>query len=380
MKPGRQHAAPRRRIRRVFAALLLAMLAGRAAAAEPLQPPSGYRNAVGSKHSDAVICDASPEPFTGTLEFPSKYEGSGAARDQLNVEAEAAYKLKTRPITSMEKGVVALVKKTMRSGKPEALKCTLGWLTRWAEAGALLGEAKNHTGRSLRKWSLGSLASAYLRLKFSSSAPLKNYPEESQRIEAWFSAIADHVVIEWPASDPIEKINNHYYWAAWALMAASVATDRRDLFDHAVTLYRVFSQQVDAEGYLPNELKRASRAAGYHNYAMAPVAMIAAFGKANGVDLAGENDHALTRLAQRAEIALNDPARFETKTGVAQDGNGLDSKSSRAWLEPYCWTVTCTADERAMRESSRPLASTRLGGELTAVFATTAASAHEEGP
>ncbi len=32
----------------------------------------------------------------------------------------------------------------------------------------------NHTGKSMRKWALGSMASSYIRLKFSDSHPLAN--------------------------------------------------------------------------------------------------------------------------------------------------------------------------------------------------------------
>ena len=355
----------------VIAALILPAIA----AAKPapstahLQPPPGYFRAAGGKPGGSADCPSPPAPFTGTLEFQSKYEGSGASRDEVNPEAEAAYKQKTQPITAFEKGSIALVKKYMRSGQPAELQCVIGWLTRWADAGALLGEATNHTGRSLRKWSLATLASGYVRLKFSSSVPLKNYPGESKRIETWFSAIADHVVAEWPPTDPIEKINNHYYWAAWALMATSVATDRHALFDHSLVLFRIFEQQIDADGHLPNEMKRATRAADYHNYAMAPLAMIAAFAKANGVDLAAEGNHALSRLAQASEQALADPSSFAEKAGATQDTGGLESKTARAWMEPYCWTVRCTDRELSALRAARPLASTRLGGELTAIFA-----------
>jgi poly(beta-D-mannuronate) lyase len=350
--------------------LSLLLLAGSdcALANAALVPPSGYFAAVRTKHGETAPCVDPPTPFTAELDFPSKYAGSGKSRDEVNPEADAQYKLSTQPITQMEKGFSTLVTKYMQSGDPAGLSCAIHWLTTWADARALEGKAANHTGKSLRKWSLASISSAYLRLKFSSSAPLKNYPKEALRTEAWFGEVADRVKREWPADDPLAKMNNHYYWAAWAMMATAVATDRKDLFDQAVSIYNVFATQVAADGYLPNELARASRAAGYHSYALLPIAMIAAFGKANGVDLAAAGDHALTRLAQRVQIALDDPASVAAKTGVPQDENASDSKSAWGWLEPYCWTVTCTPQMQARLASQRPSAVTRLGGDLTAVF------------
>jgi len=347
--------------------VLLAFGAGMTATAA-LRPPAGYLAAVQTRPGTAEPCKQAPPPFTAELDFPSKYAGSGSSRDEINPAADAEFKRATQPITQMEKGFSASVTKYMHSGDPALLQCALGWLSDWAGARALEGNALNHTGKSLRKWSLASISSAYLRLKFSSSAPLKNYPAEAARAEAWMSDVADRVKREWPPDDPTAKINNHYYWAAWAMMATAVATNRRDLFDQATAIYRVFATQVDPEGYLPNELARSSRAAGYHIYAMLPLAMLAAFGKANGTDLEAQGDHALRRLAQRVQLAIDDPASFAAKVGAQQNIDSSDSKSAWTWLEPYCWTVNCTPQLQTRLTSQRPLAVTRLGGDLTAVF------------
>jgi poly(beta-D-mannuronate) lyase len=349
-------------------ALLLAACSAGTTANAALLPPAGYFAAVRIKPGPVAPCAEAPPPFTADLDFPSKYAGSGSARAEINPEADAQLKRATQPITQMEKGFSGTVTKYMQSGDPALLKCAVDWLSKWADARALEGKSLNHTGKSLRKWSLASISSAYLRLKFSSSTPLRNYPAEAARAEVWMSDVADRVKREWPPDDPLAKVNNHYYWAAWAMMSTAVATNRRDLFDQATAIYRVFATQVDPDGYLPNELARSTRAAGYHIYAMLPIAMLAAFGKANGVDLAAEGSHALTRLAQRVQIAIDGPASFATKVGTQQNIDASDSKSAWAWLEPYCWTVNCTSQLQTRLTSQRPLAVTRLGGDLTAVF------------
>jgi len=333
-----------------------------------LKAPSGYSNAVKIKKTLAVPCEPPLTPFTQALDFTSKYEGSGAARDEINEESDAQYQEQIKPITDMERRVTSLVTRYMKYGESAQLECILDLLTTWADAGALEGEAPNHTGKSMRKWSLGSLSGAYLRLKFSSSQPLKNYTQQSQKIEAWFGAIADRVKQEWLPDAPLDKINNHYYWAAWAMMATAAATNRQDLFDRAAALYRIFAGQVDAEGYLPNELVRASRAVQYHAYSMLPITMVAAFGRANDVELAAEGNGALLRLAQRVQIGLTDPSSFAEKAKAAQDASSTLSTANWAWLEPFCWTQPCTPGLAARLTSVRPLAVTRLGGDLTAIF------------
>jgi poly(beta-D-mannuronate) lyase len=337
--------------------------------AQTLVPPAGYAQPAIQKKSSAYDCPAPPAPFTATLDFPSKYEGSGKARNVVNDDANARYKAMTQPLTDMEKGVVRSVDKYAGSGNPAAVKCAVDWLSAWAGANALLGDAANHTGRSLRKWTLGTLSGAYLRLEFSSSKPLAPYPQQTAAIQAWLGKIADKVVAEWPETDPADKINNHYYWAAWSTMATSVVTNRRDLFDWSAAMYGIFARQADGEGYLPNELKRETRALGYNNYAITPVAMIAAFGKANGVDLAAEGNGALRRVAERTLQGLADPHVFEAKTGKEQDLEGLDQQDSKlAWLEPYCWTVGCEDATKQKAASLRPMKNRRLGGNLTVLF------------
>lgn len=333
-----------------------------------LIPPGGYLAAARTKRGTTEPCEAPPAPFVATLDFPSKYAGSDATRDQLNPESDAEYKRLTEPITTMEKGFVKHVGRYMDTSNPAELDCAVQWIDGWAAASALEGVATTHTGKSLRKWALGSLSGAWLRLEFSSSTPLAGYAKQRARVQPWLGDVASRVAGEWLPEDPLGKINNHYYWAAWSLMATAVVTNRRELFAQSLRIYRVFAGQVDADGYLPNELTRASQAAGYHDYAMLPLAMIAAFAKANGIDLAGEGNGALTRFARRVQDALLDPTSFQAKTGVVQVAPDVNSKTNWSWVEPYCWTVQCPAALLARQTAMYPLGTTRLGGNLAAVF------------
>ena len=353
----------------LFTASALLLASSFASAAEHLVPPPGYYAAVGHG-SGAYSCPEMPPPYTAALDFPSKYAGSGKARDQINEASEAEYKQLSKPITEYEKSLVRIVDKYVESGRADVLKCALSWYDAWAASGALQGSASTHTGRSVRKWALASISGAWLQLKFSSSQPLAGYSEPQQRIERWLGQIAEQVKSEWDAGEPPNKINNHFYWAAWAVMATSVVVDRRDLFDWSAGIYRTFASQVDGEGWLPNELARDTRALSYHNFAITPVAMMAAFGKANGLDLPGAGNGALARLATRTLQGIADPSIFESKTGVRQLSDGLDDPNSAlAWLEPYCWAAGCSGAAAEKLSSLRPVKNTRLGGDMTRTFA-----------
>lgn len=332
-----------------------------------LVAPPGYYRTAPAPQGKPRECEAPPPAYTGALDFPSKYEGSGAARDELNPDAERRYLKLTGDMREMEMGVNRMVGRYFKYGRPQEVDCAMTWLESWAEAGALLSEEHNHTGMSVRKWTLGSLAGAYLRLKFSTSRPLAAHAEQSAKVERWFGQLADKVVADWNAY-PKERSNNHNYWAAWSVMASAVILDRRDLFDWSVEQYRYGADQVTEDGYLPRELVRQTRALSYHNYSIAPLLMVSAFAKANGLDLREENDGALQRLAHTLEAGLRDPKLFQEKTGYEQQAVDLQQSSRFAWLEPYCALYPCSKSTEAWRRSIEPLSTYRLGGDLTQLF------------
>ena len=332
-----------------------------------LKAPAGYYRSAPPAEGKPRECEAPPAPYTGQLDIPSKYQGSDKARDQLNVAAEKRYLKLTDDIRELEKGVNRMVGRYFKYGRPQEAECAMTWLSEWARADALLSDDYTHTGMSVRKWTLGSLAGAYLKLKLSTSQPLAAHQQESREVERWFGKLADKVVEDWDGY-LTDRANNHTYWSAWSVMASAVILDRRDLFDWAVAQYRHGVDQVTADGYLPRELIRETRALSYHNYSVGPLLMISAFAKANGLDLRGENDDAMVRLVSKVEEGLHNPKIFQEKTGFKQEQIDLRKKSRYAWLEPYCALYQCSPSTEAWRRSIEPLSTYRLGGDLTQLF------------
>lgn len=349
------------------ALLLLTGCSGAGSNKADLLPPPGYFHAVAEVQGKPRECGATPQPYTGKLQFPSKYAGSDSARDQVNPKAAQRYRDLTNNVRLLESGANKLIGRYLEKGQPDDLACVISWLNEWAEADALLSTSYNHTGKSVRKWALGSVAGAYLQLKFSRSQPLNQYSSEARTIEKWLAKLADQVVLDWNAQ-PMERRNNHQYWAAWSVMASAVVLNRRDLFDWSVSQYRQGMSQVDEQGYLPLELSRQTRALAYHNYAMGPLLMVAAFAQANQLDLRSANEGALQRLAQRLEAGLKQPQLFSDKAGYPQTLDDLQDNSRFAWLEPYCALYTCSPATNAWRRSLQPLTTYRLGGDVTQLF------------
>lgn len=306
----------------------------------PLVPPPGFAKNLAKTVSGK--CIALPAPYTGSLNFPSKYEGSDSARATLNPEAEQAFRAQTKQIVDFERGISTMVWRYKRSGDPATLNCLLRGYRDWAKAGALTSTQTNHTGRSMRKWALATLATGWLELKFMP----QSMPDDTADIDRWLSLLADQVVKDWDGL-ALSKTNNHSYWAAWSVMATSVAVNRQDLFDWSLKEYRIAAGQIEADGTLPNERQRRERATAYHNYALQPLVMIASFAQANNKDVMQENNHALIRLARY--VLQHDKSHLE-------------------WLEPYCTLIECDNVTITLRDNSRPLSNRRLGGDLTVLY------------
>lgn len=306
-------------------------------------------------------CPSGPEPFTGPLEFPSKYEGSGSSRDTLNSDAEARYKLATRAMQGFEAGLAEFSNRYVQ-GDAAAADCALDWLADWAGADALTGPA-NMTGKAVRKWTLSAAAFSLLKIQ---DAPGLD-AEHLAQVRQWLRKVAG-IVIQEHSNLPPQKINNHFYWAAAAVGAVGIATDDRSLLDWSVEAYRRSVRAIDADGVLPREMARRSRALAYHLYALQPLVMLAEMGRVNGIDLYSEDDCALCRLIRRATEGMSDPSFFESRTGARQVMD--DEADGRALPWVAILSHACPDDGRlkALQARYRPFSGRRLGGNLTDIY------------
>ena len=96
----------------IFVVLISALLVG------CNRPPSVFPNGF-SKHIELLErnndshCNLVP-PFTDSLVFPSKYQGAGSARDELNKDSEARYRALTEQINHFSANVARLSNRLYR--------------------------------------------------------------------------------------------------------------------------------------------------------------------------------------------------------------------------------------------------------------------------
>jgi poly(beta-D-mannuronate) lyase len=272
-----------------------------------------------------------------------------------------------RPVRTFVANVTGLADGWMRSSPANGAYATLALqqLSTWASAGALLDEV-NRQGGYERKWTLGSLALAFLKIR---AAPALD-SEKLAATRDWLSKVAYAVIPPYEDMSNSASRNNHAYWAGLAVAASGVATNDRHLFDWGMARARMGISDIRADGTLPREMERGSLALHYHAFALPPLVMLAEIGAANDLDLYDENDGALRRLADRVIQSVEAPASFEKLAGATQEFplETHPKASYFAWGEAYYARFRDPRLWRWLASGLRPLVDQRLGGDQTLAF------------
>lgn len=265
------------------------------------------------------------------------------------------------PLRTFNNQVVRFADQIWKHDDRSSEDCLYTWLSTWAKADALLGDA-NHQGEFERKWNLSGIALAYLKVE----NLLHWNTEQKKTVLDWLEKVAKRVRSDYNQKlDRQSRRNNHIYWAGLSVMAAAIATDDRELYDWGLSKAYRGIKDVTAEGFLPEELDRARRARHYQSFALQALTMMAFLAKSNGVDLYSLNDQALRRLAQKTMEGYQDDSIFEKATSIPQES--IDPKD-------FQWTVAYLyQNPQGLHLEKYVLSEFRfspwLGGDLAATFA-----------
>ena len=348
-------------------ALLVPAAQGNQCLEQGLVAPMGYHQITETRSNGNYQCER-VLPHTGSMNFTSKYSGSDGARNELNDDAYQEYLEASKNIRNFEKIVIAGADDFQVDGDgSHARDCVMDNLDEWATANALLSDDINHVGQAVRKWALAAASNAYLRVQ-KSSVKLALDQEQSQRIEAWFRKLSQGVQDYYSDREP-RKVNNHDYWAAWAVMSSAVATQECGDWSWALGKFDEAMGQITAEGYLPKELSREDRALEYLNYAIQPLTMMAVFAEANGNSLYERYRSRFLALASNVVAGLENPQEIASLTGHSQLTGGLYTPWGIAWMRPWSAAWEEVPGMATFLEEYGPAKNTRLGGDLAFLYA-----------
>lgn len=338
---------------------------GQSVAASLTAAPSFYQADLTFKTKGKAEACPEIQVFSGDMLFPSKYEGDDSSRDDVNPEAMKEYEDKSKMMRDLQQLSAKVSDKIFKGNGTEGdWQCLLTHWRAWAKANALLGIESNHVGNSVRKWTLAAVSTSYLKIALNMPDALSN--DDRQLMAHWFTGLAEQVRKDYYGRGP-EKANNHDYWAAWSVMVASVILQRDDLFDWSYGVFKQAMTQITPDGYLPNELRRQTRALAYHTFALLPLSTMATFITANHKDALTLQHGAFAKLVSVVLANVNDSAPMAAKAGHPQIKQSLKEGGRLAWLAPY-ESLTHDPALLPLIKDTMPLKSSMLGGDQTWLY------------
>ncbi len=233
-------------------------------------------------------------------------------------------------------------------------RCTIDWLQNWAKSGGLSGKMGSYQGRYIKNSAVGGLALAYLKVKPEAQK------EQRVVIENWLISLANDS-LKFAKSDRVRGSRINY--VGMSSMAVGIATNNKHLIDSARHIYNNSLHNIAKDGSIAGELKKGSRALSYHNYALAPLVMMAEMSKAVGENWYANEDYKIKKLAELVLYALRDPHWFVVKTHqdqVIPQGNSL------AWVE-YYEKIATYRDQVDYLLAYKPFIDSYWGGNVTAL-------------
>ncbi len=338
--------------------------------------PAERRRALGRPNSgraDVFVCPNAP-PSQQDLRVDGFYAAESSS-SVIDPQAMERYRDATGSLGAFQEGLTRIADRDLATAPrdPSLASCALGWMDGWASADALLGPLESRQSRFERKWFTSTVAVVYAQLRRDGSP---GTPEQEARIQRWLRSLAYAVLPDYalPSTDTAlgrmsAARNNHLNWAALAAVAVGYATQDGALIDWGVARTRLALREVDADGYLPLELLRRSKARHYHLFALKPLILVAEMTLPAGLDLYEAEGGAMRRLARRCVLGITDPSGFVARAGADQEFFQRDTLASSdiAWLEAYDARFPA-ADQTALLTQFSSVRDRRMGGDMTRRF------------
>ena len=298
-----------------------------------------------------------PAPPPGSPDIRAMGYYTDAASSVIDPRLKAQSEAAAKPLNDFAAHVAKMADAYAKDGDDAAARCTLTWLDAWAGSGAMLGRMEhvnNDQSDYMRQWTHGAVALAYLRTQALAT------PQQRASIESWLRRLSSANLAYW--DNPKHKRNNHYYWTGVGIMATAVATRDDALLKTAQGIYRTGIDAIEPDGSLPMEMARKRRALHYHDYATAPLVLMAELARLRGEDWYAYRPQSLARLTARVADGYRDPAWFNERAGVEQEA--ATPKADSGWVEFYRLRSPDPARFEAMHAAG-PFKDPRMGGNLT---------------
>jgi poly(beta-D-mannuronate) lyase len=347
------------------ATLVLAICTGRPSDAleGPFAPPRG----AGAITAETIAaCPAAPAPPTD-LPHESRYAADDRTHSKVDPARQAAYDAAIEPLRDFQSKVVEAANDAFaRPNNVKKAACVFAWLKSWADRDALVDLAVDSQSQFNRDQAAASFGLAYLELAgfdVEDGSVKRTISEWLKRLAAGTRRYYDQDAGE------MSRANNHRYFGALAVAAAAAATDDAGLFAWATDTYDKGVCSATADGALPMEMKRGSRARYYQAFALGPLVLLAEFAERNGRAAYAKCDGAIHRVISFSVDSMVDADPVEAIAGEKQMKlpDGKPPGSLIAWLAPYARRFPDTPAAAGLPAIGK-MSSTALGGNLGLLY------------
>ncbi|NRA55793.1 MAG: alginate lyase family protein [Gammaproteobacteria bacterium] len=309
-------------------------------------------------------CPSMIEPII-TFESTSIYQDT-PCRCIIDPEKKVIYDNEMATLKNYSKTLVKLADRYSKTPteSPEIAQCVNRHITYWSEAGAMTGTHLSSVGYHKTGEILGVVAQSFNKIKYAEGIEL---PLLGSVTYEWMRQLSDSVLYFYGGiAGPNTRNNNHRYWDSFYLGSASVILNDSELFNWAQQGLTIGLDQIQANGTLPLEMARGSRAYHYHLYAVAPLVGLSELMLRNQEMMSPAyspyqyNNGALANLV---ELVLNDTTIFSDKSAF--------NCNRSAWMEIYAHNVQHNNDafftrlKQQRQQCNSRLASTTLGGDIS---------------
>jgi poly(beta-D-mannuronate) lyase len=237
----------------------------------------------------------------------------------------------------------------------EGLRCAATMLKSWAAAGAMLQQPASFPAmRERQRWALGiTLAALKLRAQGVALDP---------DVVNWLHALNTAVVQDFARRHLIDNLE---IWSGVNAASLALLDGDRSARQYESDIWQGGLQQIGADGYLPSELRRQSRALLYHQYYASALLFLRRLRVALGQPPSAQDDASLHRLIERVEASLCDPSAMAAASG----GERQEPPPADQFAVGLVFGEGLV-DQRWMRCGARPaeMRDDTLGGQLDRTF------------
>ncbi len=300
----------------VLASIIAALLSG-CVSNPSVQEIQATRPAVfNAKQIDAPpVCISAPPPVVN-LDVTSSYAFGESSQSVIDPSRQKQLDAVAIPLEKFDATLNSYADRYAKDNDDViAAQCVIAALDSWARGNALLGTMKGEwngfASYGWQKWQLGEFAAVYFKVRDQAT------PEQDARIKWWMKQVAKPVKTFCDDSRN-HRNTNHAAWCGSAIMQVGIITNDKADIEWARKEFNGLMNEVRADGSLPKEIARRSRALSYHNFALIPLAYMAQLSK-----VIGENWWKNEKLQRLIDFTINsqfDPSAIEKLAGIKQDG------------------------------------------------------------